>query len=66
VRPETLRRRVEALQQRRLDAIPPAPVPVVVAQAGESPADARKRLGIAPDAFTVIVETTDMSVPRPD
>lgn len=63
---ETLRKRVEALQQRALDATPPVPVPVVLCGEGESTEDARLRAGVAPGAFCVLVQTVDFSVPRPE
>lgn len=65
MRPETLRRRVEALRQRREDSEPLGPVPVIIAEMGESPADARRRHGVPDDvALCVVVTPVDMSVPR--
>ena len=66
MRPETLRRRVEVLRQRHLDAIPPQPVPVLICAEGESTAEARERAGVDPGTFAVIVQQQDMSVPRPE
>lgn len=66
MRPETLRRRVEVLRQRHLDAIPPAPTPVVICGEGESTAEARARAGVDPGAFAVVVHVEDMGIPRPE
>lgn len=66
MRPETLRRRLDVIQQRHLDAQPIPPVPVILAEDGESSEDTRTRCGVDPGAFCVIVHTVDFSVPRPE
>ena len=66
MRPETFRKRLEVLRQRAVDAKPMAPTPVIYAETGETIEDARKRAGVDPGRFCVIVHTEDFSVPRPE
>lgn len=62
--PETLRRRIAALQQRAADARPMPAATIVLAALGESPEDAKKRAGVEPGAFCIVVKTIDASTPR--
>lgn len=66
MRPETLKRRLEVLRQRAADARPMPPVPVVLCGEGESTEEARKRAGVDPGAFCVMVREVDASTPRPE
>lgn len=66
MRPETYRKRLEVLRQRAVDAKPLPPVPVVIADLGESPADALARAGVDPGRRHVVVEVVDYSTPRPE
>ncbi len=59
-----LRRRVEVLRLRRMNATPPLPTPVLFLRDGESGAQAKARAGLPADAFCVLVRTVDASVPR--
>jgi len=68
MRPETLRRRIEVLHQRHLDAQPMRPNAVCFAEGDETAEQAIERLGINREDFgtLVIVTRADMSVPRED
>lgn len=59
-----LRRRVEVLHLRRLDATPPPPTPVLFLGDGETGAQAKERAGVPANEFCVLVRTVDASVPR--
>jgi len=66
--PETLRRRIEAAEQRHIDSQPMQPNLIVFAEGDESAAETFARLGIDPENFGTLIRITpaDSSTPRPD
>lgn len=66
MRPETLRKRVEALRQRREDAEPLGKVPVLLVRLGEDVDEVKARAGVAPGQFCVCLMERDFSIPRAD
>ena len=80
--PETLKRRVEALKQKRIDAQPPPPALIVMRSLpgsarteggripelldGETAEQARVRLGYPEGTFVITIEEVDASTPRPE
>jgi len=68
MRPETLRRRIDALAQRHIDSRPMKPNKVVFSEDGETAEQTNARLGINPDDYGTVVHIVrvDASVPRED